>query len=411
MVSVMPRKNLLLSFWLAASLCGQVQPVVPSSGARPDGPYSPGLWVQDYLYVSGLGPRDASGRIASGFEAQARQVLDNVKSVVEAAGLTMEHVVYTHVYLRDMTNLDTMNRVYGPYFGKTPPARAVLGIAGLRDGALVDIKAVAVRHLHQKQAVGLPGFDPREPYTPGILTHDQMYVSAMLGRDLATGQIPADPARQVQLALDGMNKVLAAAGLDLRHMVFVNPFLTPQFPSGVMNEIYARHWQFGTAPARGTIYIVSLPHGAQIEYTGVAVRDLSKRVVIYPKNFKTSATASPCVIGSEWMYCSGKSGFITGVGGGIYHPDPGVQLRQSMRNLLDGLEEAGLDFRATAETTLYLDNIADYRRATGVYKQYFEGPPPAQAALQQIPPVERKEGPEGSWPGLEQLTLIAYKKR
>ncbi len=395
----------------AASLYGQMQPVFPPGGARPDGPYSPGLWAQDYLYVSGLGPRDAGGRIAPGFEAQTRQVLDNLKGVVEAAGLTMDHVVYTHVYLRDMANLAAMNRVYGPYFGKTPPARAVLGIAGLRDAALVDVKAVAVRHLYQKQAVALPGFDPKEPYTPGILTHDQMYVSAMLGRDLATGQVPSDPARQVQLALDGMNKVLAAAGLDLRHMVFVNPFLTAQLPSGVMNEIYARHWEFGTAPARGTISVVSVPHGAQIEYTGVAVRDLTKRVVIYPKNFKTSSTASPCVIGSEWMYCSGKSGFITGVGGGIYHGDPGIQLRQSMRNLLDGLEEAGLDFRATVETTLYLDNIADYRKATGVYKQYFEGPPPAQAALQQIPPAERKEGPEGRWPGLEQLTLIAFKKR
>jgi enamine deaminase RidA (YjgF/YER057c/UK114 family) len=149
----------------------------------------------------------------------------------------------------------------------------------------------------------------------------------------------------------------------------------------VMNEIYARHWTLGTAPARGTIFVVSLPHGAQIEYTGVAVRDLNKRVVIYPKNFKTSSTASPCVIGGEWMYCSGKSGFITGVNGGIFHPDPGIQLRQSMRNLLDGLEEAGLDFRATVETTCYLDNIADYQKTIRVYKLYFDGPAPAHAVV------------------------------
>ncbi len=392
-----------------ASLAAQFYPVIPATGARPDGPYSPGLWVQDYLYISGLGPRDAAGRIPSGFEAQARQVMENVKTVVQAAGLTMEHVVYSHVYLRDMANYDALNRIYGPYFVKSPPARAVLGIAGLRDGALIDMKAVAVRYLHQKQPVTISGFDPKEPYSPGIVTHDQMYVSAMLGRDPGKGQVPADPAKQVQLALDGMNKVLGAAGLDLRHLVFVNPFLTSRLPSGIMNEIYARHWTLGTAPARGTIYVVSLPHGAQIEYTGVAVRDLSKRVVVYPRNFKTSSTASPCVLGHEWMYCSGKSGFITGLNGGIFHPDPGVQLRQSMRNLLDGLEEAGLDFRATAETTLYLDNIDDYRKATGVYKLYFEGPAPAQAALQQVAPVERKEGPEGRWPGLEQLTLIAHK--
>lgn len=397
------------AFLLAALLPAQFQPVVPATAPRPVGPYSPGLWAQDYLYISAPSPRDPAGRLPADFDSQARQVMENIKVVVEAAGLTMDHVVYTHVYLRDMANYDALNRITTRYFPKSPPARAVLGIAGLRDGALVDAKAVAVRHLHQKQPVQIPGLDSREPFTPGILTHDQLYVSAMLGRDPATGQVPADPAAQVQLALDGMNRVLAAAGLDLRHMVFVNPFLTQKLPSGVMNDLYARHWKFGSAPARGTIFVVSLPYGAQIEYTGVAVRDLTKREVIYPKNFKTSATASPCVRGSEWIYCSGKSGFITGVNGGIFHPDPGVQLRQSMRNLLDGLEEVGLDFRATVETTLYLDNIADYSKAENVYKLYFEGPAPSQAALQQIPPVDRKEGPEGRWPGLEQLTLIAYK--
>ena len=89
---------------------------MPAGGPQPDGPYSPGLWAGDYLYVSGIGPRDASGKVVTGFEAQTRQVLDNVKAVVEAAGLTMEHVVYTHVYLRDMARYDDMNRVYGGYF-------------------------------------------------------------------------------------------------------------------------------------------------------------------------------------------------------------------------------------------------------------------------------------------------------
>ena len=390
-------------------LLAQFQPVIPAGGSQVGGPYSPGLWAGDYLYVSALGPGDHSGQIPDGVEAQARQVLENTKSVIAAAGLTMEHVVYTHVYLRDIADYESMNRVYGDYFPKAPPARAVLGIAGLRGGALIDLKAVAVRHLYQKTPVQIPGFDPAEPYSPGIVTHDQVYVSAMLGRDRSSGHVPEDPAEQVQLALDGMNQVLQAAGLDLRHMVFVNPFLTKRLPAGVMNEVYARHWAFGTAPGRGTIFVVSLPHNAQIEYTGVAVRDLTKRVVVYPKNFRTSATASPCVLGGEFMYCSGKSGFITGVNGGIFSPDVGIQLRQSMRNLLDSLEEVELDFSSTVATTLYLDNINEHEAATSIYKLYFRGPPPAQAALQQIPSVVRREGREGRWPGIEQLTLIAYK--
>ena len=98
----------------------------------------------------------------------------------------------------------------------------------------------------------------------------------MLGVDPATGQVPDDPADQVDLALDRMKSVLEAAGLDLRHMVFVNPYLTEDIPTRVMNERYARRFEFGNTPARATIEVSSLPGGAHIEYTGVAVRDLAK---------------------------------------------------------------------------------------------------------------------------------------
>ena len=72
-----------------------------------------------------------------------------------------------------------------------------------------------------------------------------------------------------------MKAVVEAAGLDLSHMVFVNPYLTAQFPMRMMNEHYARRFEFGNTPARATIEVSSLPNGAQIEYTGVAVRDLA----------------------------------------------------------------------------------------------------------------------------------------
>jgi 2-iminobutanoate/2-iminopropanoate deaminase len=86
--------TLLLTF---SHLHAQLQPVMPAGGPHVNGPYSPGLWAGDYLYISGLGPGDDRGQIPDGIEAQARQLLENTKSVLEAAGLTMEHVVYTHL--------------------------------------------------------------------------------------------------------------------------------------------------------------------------------------------------------------------------------------------------------------------------------------------------------------------------
>src|ERR1700689_5023971 len=85
----------------------------------------------DYIYVSAQGPRSSDGTLPATFHAQAQQALTNLKSVVEAAGLTMDHIVYTTVYLTDITQYEEMNRVFGEFFGKVPPARAVLGAAGL----------------------------------------------------------------------------------------------------------------------------------------------------------------------------------------------------------------------------------------------------------------------------------------
>ena len=83
----------------------------------------------DYLYISGQGPRRPDGSSPSTFSAQVRQALDNVKAIVESAGMTMEHVVYTQVYLQDVDQYGEMNKVFAEYFTKTPPARAVLGVA------------------------------------------------------------------------------------------------------------------------------------------------------------------------------------------------------------------------------------------------------------------------------------------
>src|SRR6185503_15046227 len=97
-------------------------------GPKPVGPYSPGIMAGDFLYVSGQGARDRDAKLPEAIEAQVRQTLDNVKGIVEASGLTLEHVVYTQVYLHQMANYETMDRVWREYFPKTPPARSVLGV-------------------------------------------------------------------------------------------------------------------------------------------------------------------------------------------------------------------------------------------------------------------------------------------
>jgi len=387
----------------------QLRAVVPQKAAAANEALgSPGIDTGDYVYVSGQGPRRLDGSTPPEFADQVRQSLENVRTVVEAAGLTMNHVVYVQVYLDDMSRYEALDKAFAEYFPKVAPARGVLGVARLPEPS-VQINAVAVRDLKGKQAVELPNFRPNKAYSFGMLTHDRLFVSTMLGSDPANGNVSANPATQVDFALDRLKMVVEAAGLTLSNMVFVNPYLTSEIPMRIMNEHYARRFEFGNTPGRATIQVSSLPEGAHIAYTGVAVRDLAQRRAVRPKNMPPSPTASPCVFAGDTLYCSAKSGFIPGPNGGVFAASTADQVRQTMRNLLDNLEEAGMKFDQVVSTTIYLDDLSESAAFGKVYRKYFSGVLPAQTTVQQIQPAEREPDKEGHYPDLEQMSLIAVR--
>jgi len=398
-------------FLLGLTAGAQIRSVAPLAvSAQASRFSSPAIDAGDYIYVSAQGPKRSDGSLPATFDEQVRQALENIRALVEAAGLTMNNVVYTQVYLDDINKYENMDRVLGEYFPKTPPARAVLGVARVSDTP-IEINAVAVRDLTGRRAVIPPICKWLGTASPGILTHDRLFVSGMTGRDPETGKIPDNPAAQVDLALDRMQAVLKSAGLEMANMVFVNPYLTSTMPHRVMNERYARRFEFGNTPARATIDVVSLPGGAHIEYTGVAVRDLSQRKAVRPKNMPPSPTASPCVFAGDTLYCSAKDGFIPGPHGGIYAASTQHQLRQTMRNLLDNLEEADMSFDEVVSTNIYLDDLSDRSVFDPIYAEYFGPVMPASTTVQQIAPTERKTDREDHFPGLEQVSLIAVKRR
>src|ERR1700730_5209741 len=388
----------------------RVRAVVPPQMTSPSQFVSPAVDAGDYVYISGQGPRAADGSLPSTTAAQVRQALENIKTIVVAAGLTMDNVVYTQIYLTDVSKVQEVDTAFAKYFSKVPPARAVLGVANLPDPP-VEINAIAVRDLEGRRAVLPANYPHSDSFSPGLLTHDRLFISSRAGMDPASGKIPDDPAAQVDLALDRMKAVVNAAGLELGNVVFVNPYLTKEIPMRVMNQHYARRFEFGNTPARATIEVSSLPGGAHIEYTGVAVRDIQTRKAVRPKNMPPSPTASPCVFAGETLYCSAKSGFIPGPHGGVYASTTPTQLRQTMRNLLDNLEEAGMDFSQVVSTTVYLDDLADTKDFDKVYGEYLGPLMPARTTIEQISPGDRNPDSEGHYPDFEQVSLIAVQKR
>lgn len=110
------------------------------------GPYSQATEATGLVFVSGQLPIDAAtGDMPEGIEAQARQSLLNIQHILEAAGLTMSHIVKTTVYLQDMNLFAGMNAVYATFFEGDYPARAAFAVKALPKDALVEIECIAAR--------------------------------------------------------------------------------------------------------------------------------------------------------------------------------------------------------------------------------------------------------------------------
>lgn len=111
------------------------------------GPYSQAIDLGSLVFTSGQIPIDpATGAIAQGIEAQARQSLANVKAILAAAGVGMDQVVKTTVFLKDMNDFAAMNAVYAEFFAEgSYPARSAVEAARLPKDVLVEIEAVAAR--------------------------------------------------------------------------------------------------------------------------------------------------------------------------------------------------------------------------------------------------------------------------
>ena len=111
------------------------------------GPYSQGICAGDLVITSGQLPIDpTTGSMAQGdVAAQTRQSLANVQAVLAQAGLTMDNVIKTTVFLKNMDDFSAVNEVYASFFGKEAPARSAVEVAKLPKDALVEIEAIACR--------------------------------------------------------------------------------------------------------------------------------------------------------------------------------------------------------------------------------------------------------------------------
>ncbi len=121
-------------------------PIATQKAPGAIGPYSQAIEIGNMVFTSGQIPIDpTTGQMPEGIEAQTRQSLTNVKNILEAAGLSLDHVVKTTVFLADMALFAEMNAVYAEFFQAPYPARSAVAVREIPKGALVEIETIAMR--------------------------------------------------------------------------------------------------------------------------------------------------------------------------------------------------------------------------------------------------------------------------
>jgi enamine deaminase RidA (YjgF/YER057c/UK114 family) len=328
--------------------------------------------------------------------------LRHVQDVLRAAGMDFGNAVWINIYVTNVQDIAAMNDVYWQLMGHDSPARTVLVVGALPNGEKIEINCIAVGSAARRQGIHPPGWpqgghiDP-----PAIQADDVLYMSAQGGADPLTGKVAADFAGEVKQALDNVATIAKTANMSMANVIWVNPYLSStDAPEDVMNKIYATHFEFGNTPGRGTIQVVDLPNKNHIVFSCIAGADLAKRKSIRPKNEKPSRTASPGILYGDTLYLSAKDAYVPGLG--LFTTDLDVQTRLSMRNLLDGLEEADMGFSDVVSSTVYMREMKDADQVHGLYGKFFKDHFPARTTLQQNFDIKAED--------VEQISFIAVRQ-
>ena len=110
------------------------------------GPYCHAVEAGNFVFTSGqIGLDPNTQELAEGIEAQTKQVLENLKAVLKAAGLTLSDVIKTTVFLDDVSDFGVVNEIYETYFNDSKPARSCVEAGALPKGALIEIEVIAAK--------------------------------------------------------------------------------------------------------------------------------------------------------------------------------------------------------------------------------------------------------------------------
>ena len=111
------------------------------------GPYSAAVEACGFIFISGQLPLDPkTGEVINDIKSATRQVITNIQTILETAGLKLTNIVKTTIYLKNITDFAAVNEIYAGFFPEEPPARSTIEVSSLPKGVPIEIEAIAVRN-------------------------------------------------------------------------------------------------------------------------------------------------------------------------------------------------------------------------------------------------------------------------
>ena len=361
---------LLLSFLLSGAthaFAAQSDPARAPAPKRPRLPFTAAIRVGDTHYISGWGSRDPkTGKHPEGFEAQTRQLLVNLRELLEKNGLELSDVVHTHAYVTYPERLADFHRIYAEYFPTRPPALTTMGIPKL-PATEVEITFIA-SHRKDVAAVSMAGEPPRPHASAAIRDGEFLYIS-----DLAevAGSAKGSVSEQTRRAMGQLEAVLQASKLTLADVVKLELYLTDLAQLDAVNQILGP--AFKQAPTRTVVGVRELPNGAALALNAIAAR--GGKAVKAP-GVASSADESAAIQVGNRLFLSGRTGTPT--------LDTAAQIREVMDDFGKLLKSSGMNFSHVVKGKVYVATMEDYATMNAAYGSYFTDLFPTRSCIEMV---------------------------
>jgi len=397
---------------------------IPSSRITAKPHWSLGYRAGDTLFTAGQPGVNREGQIvAADTQAQTRQAFENLRLILEEAGLQFSNIAKVRLFMREAKDYELMNEVRIPYYeehfpdGNYPASTALVTGPLAVEGLAIEIEALASAQKScfdtDKIVKKIPLDLPKQPHWRlGAVAADLLWTTGQPGLDLECNLVGPDAASQTEQCLVNTGYILEEGGFEWKDVLRLSTFLTDASLYGEMvevrNEFLGAHFPDGDYPASTTIEAAMPPPGMLVEIEAVARKGdrhvvLNERVPAAMPGAGVQPLFSQGIRSGGWVFLSGQQGVDEA--GHAPKGDIKMQTEQTLKNVEMLLGAAGASFADIVHVTLYLrDPLRDYQGLNEARNPFYEQRFPADG----YPASSAIRGPSPAEDVLVEMEVIAW---